>query len=537
MAAPGKLQFGCSLLTSVLAHVLGIALLTLLSLSTPEKPPVYRVQSMEPIRLMLPETLWSPPPPAAAKRTPAQRSEAKAMEKAKLVAPPAAPAPPPAPAPIRSARQFQLPEPVRPAPVEQVLLQPDSPNITAPLNTRLPRVMFWAAEEIRPVRPPARKFIAPGRKAEPVQMPQLDSEPKLEVPNRQPRVSDIKLASGAELDRPPALARPPSTTMPIRTFVPPVTEAVRPAVIEPFEGDSARIIALNDRPAPMSQTLTVPAGNLIPPTAPAGAGESSTAGTGNGAGSNATGDNPSRAAGAGSGTAAQGASASQGSAAKSSTGAGASRAAGGVAGGSGGRTSETAKGAGGGSGSGDTGRPGGALARGTPPGPLPAASALPSAPVKILHPETGVFNVVVLQGFDSFPEAAGILHGRPIYSVYLKVGAPKEWIMQFCSPDSSVAQKGAVVTLGNPAVLKAPFPRVTVLPPAGAVSLQRRLIVHGFLQDSGGFRGLDPVGAEGKEAFVTLLPFLKQWEFRPATRDGRPVEVEVLLVAPPEGFQ
>ena len=37
---------------------------------------------------------------------------------------------------------------------------------------------------------------------------------------------------------------------------------------------------------------------------------------------------------------------------------------------------------------------------------------------------------------------------------------------------------------------------------------------------------------EDEGELAKLGPYLAQWEFRPAIRDGRPVEVEMLLVIP-----
>ena len=58
---------------------------------------------------------------------------------------------------------------------------------------------------------------------------------------------------------------------------------------------------------------------------------------------------------------------------------------------------------------------------------------LTGTPLRVLHPNNGVFDVVVVQssGAEAFPEASAALSGRPIYTVYLQVGAPKEWIMQY----------------------------------------------------------------------------------------------------------
>ncbi len=165
--------------------------------------------------------------------------------------------------------------------------------------------------------------------------------------------------------------------------------------------------------------------------------------------------------------------------------------------------------------------------------PVSRGNALPaSMPIRIVHPDNGVFDIVVSQAFDTIPEAAGVLRGRPIYMVYLKVGTPKDWLLQYCTTDPAVRSSGSVVTLGNPAPLKAPYPRVTLVPPASLLPTASRVILHGFLDVNGILQQLSAVAKEDAQIEFGLRPYLKQWEFRPATRDGRPIQVELLLVIP-----
>lgn len=74
-----------------------------------------------------------------------------------------------------------------------------------------------------------------------------------------------------------------------------------------------------------------------------------------------------------------------------------------------------------------------------------------------------------------------------------------------------------------------------VIPHPDAFARNSRMYVHGFLTPSGQFRALRPVRSEDAEVVPQLIPYLKKWEFRPATRDGKPVEVELLLVIPAAG--
>ena len=157
-------------------------------------------------------------------------------------------------------------------------------------------------------------------------------------------------------------------------------------------------------------------------------------------------------------------------------------------------------------------------------------------PIRMVHPETGVFDVIVQSASgDQYAETTKILTGRPVYTVYLKVGGPKDWILHYCAPKQAARSTGPVIQLGSPSPLRAPFPRTTVIPHPNAFARNSRTYFHGFLTPSGQFRALRPVRSEDAEVVPQLIPYLEKWEFRPATRDGKPVEVELLLVIPAAG--
>jgi len=164
---------------------------------------------------------------------------------------------------------------------------------------------------------------------------------------------------------------------------------------------------------------------------------------------------------------------------------------------------------------------------------------LTGTPLRVLHPTNGVFDVVVVQssGTEAFPEASAALSGRPIYTVYLQVGAPKEWILQYCVPNmTGPVQTGNFVNLGNPAPVASPYPMVTVRPPEDWQHGSDYLLVHGFLDESGRFRDMSILATQLSPAPTTsaLLQYLAYWEFRPALVDGRPAKVEVILAVPPD---
>jgi hypothetical protein len=58
------------------------------------------------------------------------------------------------------------------------------------------------------------------------------------------------------------------------------------------------------------------------------------------------------------------------------------------------------------------------------------------------------------------------------------------------------------------------------------------LLVRGFVNQSGRFEDLGIVFPQPFSSAQFVLTALQQWQFRPATQDGQPVRVEVLLIIP-----
>src|SRR5216683_6424292 len=369
-------------------------------------------------------------------------------------------------------RKFELPDiPVKKTARQTILQAEMPPVIPTQIDKKLPQLAFWDPEASKPPDRP----VTPGNRKLRVEAPRLAAVPLLEAPNLELRTSDLKMAS-APIPASATLTAPPATTMPLR-MIEPGKDAMGPTSIDPFTGEPVHLIALSADPAPLTdalKSLFIPAGNQmsrLPGAYPFSGYPSSGEGSG------------------GPGLSAKGAGAGD----------------------------KAGNGAGGSDGSGN-GKLFGIL---NPPG-------LNGTPLRIIHPNNGVFNIVVVQTSTSetFPDAAAVLSGRPIYTVYLQVGADKEWVLQFCVPDGSgPVQTGGLVSLGKPAPIGAPYPMVTVRPPEDWQHGSKYLLVHGYLDESGRFRDLRILPGEAPALPTTsaLLDYLGYWEFRPAVRDGRPV--------------
>jgi hypothetical protein len=160
----------------------------------------------------------------------------------------------------------------------------------------------------------------------------------------------------------------------------------------------------------------------------------------------------------------------------------------------------------------------------------------PDGSQEIHYPPDGRFDAVVVQAGagDLVPEAEDLLTGRPVQTVYLEVGTAREWVLQYCVPSgTAAAQSGMVVSLGGPTKMQAPWIRTVALPPRRARS-PKATVFYGKLQPNGHFMDMRALARPQYQDRPELLPYLEQWEFRPAKRDGIAAEIEILLIIPPE---
>jgi hypothetical protein len=471
-----------SFLMSVLLHctlIFGLPpLIDLLPESDAEATRRY-MQAMRALEIRVPDRLYLPPLPPKPEEPPISRpkrtQERAPTEVAKVELPP--PAVKPAPVPPRApARQFQPPRNVRRVDADQTLIQPHlPPDLPLTAQVRLPQLVLLSGPVLP--RPTPRRFVEPGRSADPAVAPRLDAPPQLAAPgNSNPELKIDSMLAGPAT----ALLRLPRPNVPVRKFQAPAPIPTgRGASVSPTLGEPISLLALSPNPAPLEERVTVPLGNQIGrlPSLPAFT-DAATGSPGMGNGSPGTG--PATGSGAGSGA----------------------------------ELTEFAR----------------------------ALAALPeryATPIKVEHPANAVFDVVVMQSSadPSFSESAGVLSGQPIYTVYLQVGAPKAWVLQYCIPKESTPPPrivGGAVNIGSPSPVKAPFPLVTLLPPVTMLPRVGYIIVHGSVDTQGQFRDLTVIRAPNAKMKELIVSELAKWHFRPAVRDGAPVVVEILLAIPPQ---
>lgn len=148
----------------------------------------------------------------------------------------------------------------------------------------------------------------------------------------------------------------------------------------------------------------------------------------------------------------------------------------------------------------------------------------------IRPPKDGHYGMVVVDASleEMYPETAGAWGNRIAYTVYLHVGASKNWILQYSVPRGEEAATG-----GKTAPPDAPWATDIVRPnlEAGEINADA-LLVHGFINEDGHFEKLSIVFPPQFPRAKFVLDALNQWQFRPAQQFGLAIKVEVLLIVP-----
>lgn len=469
----------------------------------------YRAQA---VTLRLPETLYYTPPKTAGSNTKRQPRPQKSVTQEPLGGrganlAKAAPIP----------RGLQLPATSASGRGTSALLQPDPLPKVEFRPTKLPPLAFWARTDGQAPKP-RQDEITPGTAEQAATAPHLAAPPVRAVPNRELNLGEQNIASSAPVHS-ASLPVAPSATAPIRDQ----SSDPRNGALDRSAGQSANVISLSaEPPIQPGQVVVVPPGS-------------------HGGGLHGN----DQAAGAGSGDASQGSSTVAKASAAAAPGEPRRSASAGSLHGSG--TEPKASGAQP-KASGPEAKVPGAVSQGAPqnaaavamrassPAPL-QAPAQPNrgaeAFTRIMHPPNGTFDVVVTQsgGAAEVPGAATHLTGNPVYSVYLRVGDSREWVLAFCSPSKMPRNNRYEVYVEDAAPLDPPYPIKTTIPKSMASQHRSTpLVFHGFLTAAGAFRNMQP---DAQDAITSqIAAALAEWQFRPARKNNVPTEIQVALIIP-----
>jgi hypothetical protein len=323
----------------------------------------------------------------------------------------------------------------------------------------------------------------------------------------------------------PHLAQPPAIAPPVSsTGQEPAKEIPHIGLADSSQPSAANLLSLPTHPLHSATMLVLPPANQIAPADAQIAGSSTASPPGHG-GRAGNGDHGSGALGQGlnaSVTGGTGNTSGALSVGRSETGSGSASSGVGA-----GRETTVA-----GIGSGPTASSGTGAAAGSPGGTGTPTGTLDSDTVgltRIALAKDGKFGVVVsgAAGSTPYPESVGALSGKIVYTVYLKVGWRKSWILQYCLPQTAESSNKGTAT-----PLDAPWPLLMLRSDRLSSFEPDYIIVHGLLTSAGQFDKLAMLYPAELEQRDLLLKSLKLWAFRPASRDGEPVAVEVLLIVP-----
>ncbi len=381
-------------------------------------------------------------------------------------------------------RPFELPPEREKRAAVPTIIQPDTPEVVWKEDLRVPAVVIWNRVDVPKL--PLRKFSAPELKERMAPSVSLPAPPVLDSPNAETKVSDLRFTA-AMIPESALLVRHPSTTSPIQ--ISGIEEAKRmpDSALEQDRQGAANLISVPESAFRTSLAM-VPAANQIAPVRPAGTPSDSTNGSGAGSQNKGTGN-------------------------ASAQGSGNGRSSGQAAGGPANGTSGPGAGQADDGGREDAGASG-KLRR-------------------IVKPSTGRFSAVVLgsSAADAYPETQSLLTGKIVYTVYVQVGLRKSWILQYW-----LAKPGQpnVVAKGSATSIDAPWPFLILRPEFPNALEPDYVIIRGQITAAGHFEKLVLLLPKELTHGAVLLSSLDKWQFRPAARDGQPIDVDILLIIPKE---
>jgi len=445
---------------------------------------------------------------------------------------PSPPGDPKKPLPRRGAdayhpRQIIISAPVRPNHPRQTLIQPAAPPTPPAILPALPNIVQWAQPKAPP-RPRLRisqQQLAKLRPKTPAR--RLEDAPLPAAPNLEPRIGDLNIAASETLNRKPTLPMMPTSAPRIAqqqnghdVAAPDLTPDLSSA-----DGELQRLIALSATPAPPAPVVDVPPGNLAANVtiSPEGTQPGVPGGSPNGAAGNG---------GAGGGNGSPGGT-----------------------GGAGG----TQPGTGGGGGITGTGPPGISITGGDPrlsspiagpagagtgknvqPGKTLRASPLPVKPeprVAIAAPE----RTRPAPAFDRLQPGAppeSILSSKRVYTLYVNMpnlsSATGSWILRFSElnldPTKPFVASEAASDLAGPEPLRKVDPKY----PQELISarVQGEVILYAVIRKDGTVDSIQVVKGVDPQLDQNAMEALAKWKFRPAARNGEPVELETIVRIP-----
>lgn len=396
-------------------------------------------------------------------------------------------------------RQTILSIPVRETHPRQTLIRPDAPATPPKIEPELPNIIQWAAT---PAPKPQLQF-SPSASAPKVQRRAAVDVAAPDVANLEKNPGPLNIASTAVVNPQPQMPMSPMSAAVAQTRRARTDSGTAAPEIGATNGDANLhgVIALSASPAPPAPEVSVPAGNSAARIAisPEGTRPGSPNGTGNdksasGGGNGANGNGVSGTGGGGTGSVPAAVS---------------------VSGGNG------HAGASGGTGSGQL----------RSKLMLKPAGSLPDRPEPV-NPHKGPANVADLSPNEP-PET--ILSGKEVYTLNVNLpnltSASGSWVLNFAQLDEEASAfnkpKG---TVSGPVPTQKVDPKY---PPAiMKENVEGEVVLYAIIRANGSVDSIQLVRKLDPRLDVYAMQALAQWKFRPATRDGVPIDIEAVVHIP-----
>jgi TonB family protein len=388
-------------------------------------------------------------------------------------------------------RQTILSVPIRVTHPRQTLIRPDAPPTPPKIEPALPNIVQWASI---PAIPKPRIQLAPSVSAPKMQRRAAANVVAPDVANAEKNPGPVDIASTLVNTHPKMPMIPMSTAVAQSHRTHANTAGAAPEVGAAAGDPNLRsVIALSAAPAPPAPEVSVPAGNLAARIAISPDGKQP--GSPNGSGGSANGNGVASAgSGGGSGSLPAAVSVSGGNAHAG---------------------------------------PSGGIAPGQSRSKLllKPAGSLPDRP-EPMNARKGPANVADL-GPNEPPEK--ILSGKEVYT--LNVNLPNltsssgSWILNFAQLDEDASPfKKPKGTLSGPVPTRKIDPKY---PPAVIKeNVEGEVVLYAIIRADGSVDSIQLVRKLDPRLDVNAIQALAQWKFRPATRDGAPIDIEAVVHIP-----
>jgi len=160
--------------------------------------------------------------------------------------------------------------------------------------------------------------------------------------------------------------------------------------------------------------------------------------------------------------------------------------------------------------------------------------------IKIVEDPGESYNITVVEGSHGGAGLGiyGILTGQQNYTVFIPMPSGR-WTMQFSQRTLNTGelhsnQASTVISIGNALIQPRPLHKVDPLLPEkeNLPKIRGQVVVYAIIHIDGSLDKIRVVRSLHPTLDEQAIISLRQWKFKPAHRDGQPIEVEALFGIP-----